>query len=72
MEAANPWRLQRNDVIDVVLDDSDVQALTWRPRLGIAAQTTQPLEKVQRLVGLIRQRFPQSREDLGFCKITQP
>jgi 4-hydroxy-3-methylbut-2-en-1-yl diphosphate reductase len=45
---------------DVVLNEADVLALPERPRFGIAAQTTQPEEKVQRLVGLIRQRFPKS------------
>lgn len=45
---------------DVILDESDVEALTERPRLGIAAQTTQPIEKVQRLVSLMRQHFPRS------------
>src|SRR5581483_9756444 len=29
-----------------------------RPRLGIVAQTTQPLEKVLELVAAIRRRFP--------------
>jgi 4-hydroxy-3-methylbut-2-enyl diphosphate reductase len=43
---------------DVVLDEADVQALTPRPRLGIAAQTTQPVERVRHLVALIRQQFP--------------
>src|SRR5262245_59411571 len=32
----------------VVLDDEDVLALEPRPRIGVAAQTTQPLEKVRR------------------------
>ena len=45
------------DAFDVVLDETDVLALTPRPRLGVAAQTTQPIEKVRRLVALIRQRF---------------
>ena len=58
---------------DVVLEDQDVLALTDRPRLGIAAQTTQPLERVRHLVGLIRRRFPQS--DIRFidtvCKPTK-
>ncbi|MBM3834985.1 MAG: 4-hydroxy-3-methylbut-2-enyl diphosphate reductase [Verrucomicrobia bacterium] len=45
---------------DVVLDDADVERLKDRPRFGIAAQTTQPIERVQRLVALIRQRFPHS------------
>lgn len=46
------------DAFDVVLDEPDVQALTPQPRVGIAAQTTQPIEKVRRLVGCIRRRFP--------------
>ena len=48
------------DAFDVVLDEDDVLALEEHPRMGIAAQTTQSLEKVQRLVALIRRRFPQS------------
>ena len=38
----------------------DVLALEDHPRLGVAAQTTQPVERVRRLVDLIRRRFPQS------------
>jgi 4-hydroxy-3-methylbut-2-enyl diphosphate reductase len=45
---------------DVVLDEADVLTLEEHPRLGAAAQTTQPLQKVRQLVNLIRQRFPQS------------
>ncbi len=45
---------------DVVLNETDVLELKERPRFGIAAQTTQPIEKVERLVDLIRQRFPVS------------
>ena len=48
------------DCFDVVLDDEDVLALEEHPRIGVAAQTTQPLEKVRRLVDLIRRRFPRS------------
>jgi 4-hydroxy-3-methylbut-2-enyl diphosphate reductase len=48
------------EAYDVVLDERDVAALDEHPRLGIAAQTTQPIERVRRLVALIRQRFPQS------------
>ena len=48
------------DHFDVVLDDADVLALEEHPRIGVAAQTTQPLDKVRRLVDLIRLRFPQS------------
>ncbi len=43
---------------DVVLSDEDVSRLKpWR-RVGIAAQTTQPLERVQALASLIRRRCP--------------
>lgn len=45
---------------DVVLHENDVDALREHRRIGIAAQTTQPIEKVRRLVALIRQRFPES------------
>jgi 4-hydroxy-3-methylbut-2-enyl diphosphate reductase len=45
---------------DIVLTEADVTALRERPRLGIAAQTTQPIEHVRQLVALIRARFPQS------------
>jgi len=45
---------------DVVLNEADVAALERHPRIGIASQTTQPIERVQHLVALIRQRFPDS------------
>jgi 4-hydroxy-3-methylbut-2-en-1-yl diphosphate reductase len=45
---------------DVVLDDNDVLALEEHPRIGVAAQTTQSVEKVRHLVDLIRKRFPHS------------
>ena len=45
---------------DVVLSDDDVMTLEAHPRIGIAAQTTQAVEKVRRIAGLIRQRFPQA------------
>src|SRR6187397_3117069 len=48
------------DRFDVVLEEDDVLALEEHPRFGVAAQTTQSIEKVERLVGLIRRRFPQS------------
>src|SRR6185295_4479091 len=48
------------DRFDVVLTDADVLALEAHPRLGVAAQTTQPVEKVRHLVDLIRRRFPES------------
>jgi 4-hydroxy-3-methylbut-2-en-1-yl diphosphate reductase len=43
-----------------VLDDNDVLALEEHPRIGVAAQTTQSVEKVRHLVDLIRKRFPHS------------
>jgi 4-hydroxy-3-methylbut-2-enyl diphosphate reductase len=45
---------------DVLLHDEDVDGLKERPRYGVAAQTTQPIERVDRVAGLIRQRFPRS------------
>jgi 4-hydroxy-3-methylbut-2-en-1-yl diphosphate reductase len=45
---------------DVVLSEADLFELKERPRFGVAAQTTQPIEKVRRLVEMIRQRFPNS------------
>ena len=61
------------DRFDVVLEDDDILALEAHPRIGVAAQTTQAVEKVRHLVGLIRRRFPQS--DVRFvdtvCKPTK-
>ena len=58
---------------DVVLSEDDVLALDEHPRIGVAAQTTQSIEKVRRIVALIRQRFPAS--DVRFldtvCKPTK-
>jgi 4-hydroxy-3-methylbut-2-en-1-yl diphosphate reductase len=48
------------DRFDVVLEDDDVLAVTDHPRIGLAAQTTQSIERVRRIVDLIRRRFPQS------------
>ena len=48
------------DRFDIVLTEEDVAQLAERPRFGIAAQTTQPLEKVRHLVELIRRKFPRS------------
>lgn len=45
---------------DVVLSETDVARLESRPRFGVAAQTTQPIEKVRELASLIRCRFPDS------------
>jgi len=52
------------DTCDVVLREEDVYGLQERPRFGIAAQTTQPIERVHRVAALIRQRFPQSEIEM--------
>jgi 4-hydroxy-3-methylbut-2-enyl diphosphate reductase len=61
------------DNFNVVLERRDVLALEEHPRIGVAAQTTQPVEKVRYLVDLIRRRFLQS--DVRFvdtvCKPTK-
>jgi 4-hydroxy-3-methylbut-2-enyl diphosphate reductase len=44
----------------VILQSEDVDQLTARPRFGIIAQTTQPIEIVRHRVQLIRNRFPES------------
>jgi len=46
------------DEFDVVLNEEDVRRLAPKTRFGVVAQTTQPVERVQRLAALIRQRFP--------------
>jgi 4-hydroxy-3-methylbut-2-enyl diphosphate reductase len=48
------------DDFHVVLDEGDVEELAGLPRIGVAAQTTQPLERVRHMVALIRRRFPDS------------
>jgi 4-hydroxy-3-methylbut-2-enyl diphosphate reductase len=46
------------DAFDVVLEEGDVLELREHPRIGVAAQTTQPIDRVRRLVALMRRRFP--------------
>jgi len=48
------------DAFDVVLTEADVEQIAERPRFGVAAQTTQPIERVRELAGLLRRRFPNS------------
>jgi 4-hydroxy-3-methylbut-2-enyl diphosphate reductase len=43
---------------DVVLSEAEVFELKERARFGVAAQTTQPIEKVRGLVDCLRKRFP--------------
>jgi 4-hydroxy-3-methylbut-2-en-1-yl diphosphate reductase len=44
----------------VVLSEADLEQLAGRPRLGVVAQTTQPLEHVLHLVEAMRRRFPEA------------
>jgi 4-hydroxy-3-methylbut-2-enyl diphosphate reductase len=46
------------DEYTIVLHEADLEQLAGRPRLGVVAQTTQPLEKVLELVTALRRRFP--------------
>ncbi|HLJ96681.1 MAG TPA: 4-hydroxy-3-methylbut-2-enyl diphosphate reductase [Gemmataceae bacterium] len=55
----------------IVLHEDDLGQLAGLPRLGIVAQTTQPLERVLELVAMIRSRFPEA--DLHFIDtVCQP
>ena len=45
---------------DIVLSEEEIGVMVERPRFGVAAQTTQPIEKVQSLVRALRCRFPRS------------
>jgi 4-hydroxy-3-methylbut-2-en-1-yl diphosphate reductase len=49
------------DGFDVVLDENDAANLCEREKFGIISQTTQPIEKVRRLLRLICNRFPNSK-----------
>lgn len=48
------------DDFDIVLSEEDVRTLRPREKFGIAAQTTQPIERVRELAAQIRARFPQA------------
>lgn len=48
------------DDFDIVLSEEDVEGLRGRAKFGVAAQTTQPIERVRYLCSLIRAKFPQS------------
>lgn len=45
---------------DIVLTEAEIEQLRERPRFGVASQTTQPIDRVRHLVGVLRRRFPQS------------
>jgi 4-hydroxy-3-methylbut-2-enyl diphosphate reductase len=48
------------EAFDVICTEEDVERMQERPRFGVAAQTTQPIERVRYLVELIRRRFPRA------------
>ena len=48
------------DEFDVILGEEDIGKVQERPHFGVIAQTTQPVERVRRLVQSIRERFPKS------------
>ena len=45
---------------DVVLCEEDIDQLKARPKFGVAAQTTQPMDRVRRLVRFLEARYPNS------------
>lgn len=45
---------------DVVLTEEEVKGLAERSRFGVAVQTTQRIDTVRRLVGVLRETFPRS------------
>lgn len=61
------------DAFDVLLNTDDVDRLAHRPRFGVIAQTTQPLERVHRLLERLRHRFPDSEVQYQdtVCRATQ-
>ncbi len=55
----------------VVLNEDDLDQLAGKLRLGVVAQTTQPIDHVHRLVAAMRRRFP--RADIRFIDtVCQP
>lgn len=45
---------------DVLSAEAEVAAVAARPRFGVVAQTTQPIDKVRRIVAALREHFPDS------------
>lgn len=46
------------DDYTIVLEEGDLDQLAGRSRLGVVAQTTQPLARVRQLVAALQERFP--------------
>jgi 4-hydroxy-3-methylbut-2-enyl diphosphate reductase len=45
---------------DIVLNESEIDALETRPLFGVVSQTTQPIDRVRQLVDYLKRRFPHS------------
>lgn len=45
---------------EIILTEDDVAQMIERPKFGVVAQTTQPIDRVRRLTDSIRRRFPKS------------
>ncbi len=45
------------EAFDVVLAEKDIEEIEEHERFGVVAQTTQPLERVRRLVAMLMERF---------------
>lgn len=55
----------------IILEESDLEQLAGKPKLGVVAQTTQRLEHVQGLVDAMQRRFPEA--DIRFIDtVCQP
>ena len=48
------------EAVEIVLTKEEIDRIESRARFGVAAQTTQPIERVRALVGYLRERFPAS------------
>ena len=48
------------DAFAVILDEGEIPGIPERPVYGVASQTTQPPERVERLVEALRRHFPRS------------
>ena len=60
------------DAFDVIVTEEDVERLQPRPRFGVAAQTTQPIERVRRLARLLQRRFPLSEVRVAESTVCLP
>ena len=45
---------------DIVLNETDIDALAGREKFGVVAQTTQPIAHVRRMVAHLQMRFPKA------------